>query len=491
MIRGRVHWAIVSLVVVLVLGVVLWTTGRLELRWRAADTAAAKDEHAHEAGKGEDDHGKEGEAEGRVKGDKALLDADAVKAAGIKSEPVRTGSVGVAMEAAGEVHAPDDRVAHVTPRVSGVVREIFKARGETIAAGGALAVIDSADLGEARAGYDAAVTDAKVAEANLQAWRRFSQAGGDGGARVGWLELDQAVAERQASETEKGVAERAFARMKELHDRGLRSRTELLAAEADLARAQARADAAQRRIAVVGVVADTEFARARQRLDAAQAKLRALGGDPAAPATGGTARVVVRSPIAGLVTARDLTVGQTVEATAKVFSIADLSEVWVTAALYDRDVAAVRQGQPATVRAQGVGDAVLQGRVIQVGPQVDEKTRTLPVRIAVRNQTGPNGFLLRPGMFSNVALETSRRPNVVVVPLAAIQTTEGQSVVFVETPLTEGAAYQRRPVKLGVRDGDVVEVVEGVTAGERVVVTNAYLLKSEFDKAKIGQGHAH
>ena len=491
--RGRVSWPVVALVAVFAVGLGLWITGRLQLHWRAPSTAAvAKDEHGHDEGKGKGEESHGDKEESRVKGDKAILDADSVKAAGLKGEPVRRGTVGVALEASGEVHVPDERIAHVTPRVSGVVREIYKARGETVAVGGALAVIESADLGEARAAYDAASTDAKLAEANLQAWKRRTQAGGsDGGAQVGWLELDQAVAEQQTAQTEKAVAERTFARLKELHDRGLRSRTELLAAEADLARAQSRAEAAQRRIAVMGALADTELARARQRLEAAQAKLRALGGDAANIVGGGSARVIVRSPIAGIVTVRELTVGQTVEATAKVFSIADLSEVWVTAALYDRDVAAVRQGQPATVRVQGLGDAVLKGRVIQVGPQVDEKTRTLPVRISVRNQVGGNGLVLRPGMFATVALETSRKADVAVVPVGAVQTLDGQSVVFVETELSEGAAYQRRLVKLGARDGEVVEVVEGLTAGERVVVTNAYLLKSEFERSKIGGGHAH
>jgi cobalt-zinc-cadmium efflux system membrane fusion protein len=482
---------LVALVVVLAVGLALWASGRLQLQWRAPDTAAAKDEHGQESGKGKEEKG-HGEEEGRVRGDKAILDAEAVKAAGLQSEPVRTGSVGVAVEAPGEVSVPDQNLAHVTPRVSGVVREIYKARGETVAAGGALAVIESAELGEARAAYDAAVREVTVAEVNLEVWRRHAQADGGGtGAQSGWLELDQAHAERQATATEKAVAERLFARMKELNDRGLRSRTELIATEADLARAQARADAAQRRIAVVGVLADTELRRARQRLDAAQAKLRALGGDAGTAVSGGAARVVVRSPIAGVVTARELTVSQTVEATAKIFSIADLTEVWVTAALYDKDLTAARQGQPATVRAQGLGDAVWKGRVVQVGPQVDEKTRTLAVRIAVPNQARADGLLLRPGMFAMVAVEVSRRPNVLVVPVSAIQTLNGQPVVFVETPLTEGAAYQRRSVKLGIRDADVIEVIEGLTTGERVVVANAYLLKSEFDKARIAEGHAH
>jgi cobalt-zinc-cadmium efflux system membrane fusion protein len=488
-IRGRVHWAVVALIAVLAVGLALWATGRLQLNWRAPNTVAtAKDEHGHE-GKREEGHGDE---ESRVRGDKAILDTEAIKAAGLTSQPVRTGSVGVTVEAPGEVRVPDQSLAHVTPRVSGVVREIYKARGEMVAVGAALAVIESAEVGDARASYDAAVRDVMVAEANLEAWRRNAQANGGGtGAQSAWLELDQALGERQAAGTEQAVAERASARMKELHDRGLRSGTELLAVEADLARAQARADAAQRRIAVLGVVADTELKRARQRLDAAQAKLRALGGDAGAAASGGSARVVVRSPIAGVVTERDLTVGQTVEAAAKIFSIADLTEVWVTAALYDKDLTAVRQGQPATVRVQGLGDAVWKGRVIQVGPQVDEKTRTLAVRIAVPNQARANGLALRPGMFATVTVEVSRKPDALVVPVSAVQSLNGQPVVFVETPLSEGAAYQRRAVKVGARDGDVIEVVEGLTAGDRVVVANAYLLKSEFERSKIIHGHAH
>jgi cobalt-zinc-cadmium efflux system membrane fusion protein len=133
--------------------------------------------------------------------------------------------------------------------------------------------------------------------------------------------------------------------------------------------------------------------------------------------------------------------------------------------------------------------------VVQIGPQVDEKTRTLPVRITVKNRPLPGGgaerYALRPGMFATVDLETARRTDAVVVPVAAIQTVSGQPVVFVETTLSEGAAFQRRAVELGSRDAKVVEVVKGLEAGERVVVANAYLLKSEFERSKIGHGHAH
>jgi cobalt-zinc-cadmium efflux system membrane fusion protein len=148
----------------------------------------------------------------------------------------------------------------------------------------------------------------------------------------------------------------------------------------------------------------------------------------------------------------------------------------------------------AVVRVQGLADAAVRGQVVQIGPQVDEKTRTLPVRVAVRNQPSPrdrDGWALRPGMFATIDLETSRKTAAVLVPTAAVQTLGGQDVVFVETALSEGAAFQRRPVKLGTRDGQRVEVVEGLQAGEKVVVTNGYLLKSEFERSKISHGHAH
>jgi len=238
--------------------------------------------------------------------------------------------------------------------------------------------------------------------------------------------------------------------------------------------------------------------KARKRVEAAQTRVAAYGAadgtSAAAEASGVGTRLVIRSPLSGVVIERQVTVGETVEPTAKVFTVADLSEVWVVGAVHDREATTVRAGMASIVRIQGQEDAPLTGRVVQVGPQVDEKTRTLPVRIAVRNRSaagGPDDWVLRPGMFTTIDLETERKAAAVVVPASAIQTLDGKDTVFVETPLNSGAAFERRPVRVGARDDRMAEVLEGLTAGERIVVANAYLLKSEFEKAKIGQGHAH
>ena len=497
--RLGLGWAPLALVAVLVTGVGLYLTGRLELRWRAP----AGDAHQHGEGEKKGDAHGEGEAESRVSGDKAILDAEAIKVAGIQVAPATTGSVAVTLPVTGEVRVPDQRLAQVTARIAGIVREIHRARGDVVSAGTPLLTLESADLADGRAAYAGATTDLRIAEERVDLWRRQKEAGfsvASAGVAGNWVELDQALAEQQAAQTDKTVAENAYGRMKELHDRGLRSRTELIAAEADLARAAARADAAARRLVVLGTVADTELARARQKLEASRGRLRAFGAEPIggslvnAAVPGGSNRFVVASPIPGVVADRQVTVGESVDPTSKVFAIADPSEVWVTVALYDKDVVAVRPGMPAVVRVQGLGDTTFRGEVLQLGTQVDEKTRTLPVRVLIKNQRAPgskDGWVLRPGMFATVDLETSRKSAAVVVPLAAVQSVDGQDVVFVETALSEGAAFQRRPVKIGTRDEARVEVLEGLQAGERVVVANAYLLKSEFERSKIGQGHAH
>jgi cobalt-zinc-cadmium efflux system membrane fusion protein len=482
--RLRSHWGTLAFVALIAVAVGLYLTGRLEVHWRPG---ATDDQGSH----GHAEEAKHEEAESRVSGDKAVLDADAIKAAGIQAAPAEAGAVAVTRQLVGEVRVPDERLARVTARVPGIVREIHHGRGDRVAAGAPLVTLESPDLADARAAFAAATTDLQVSEERLQLWRRQRDGAGGPERGAGWVELDQALAEQGAAQTDKAVAERAHGRMKELQERGLRSRTELLTVEADLARATARVESSTRRLIVLGSVAETEVTRARQRVEAA----RAFGAELAGPsAAGGSSRFVVVSPIAGVVNDRTVTVGESVEPTSKICSIADLSEVWVTAALYDHDVAAIRTGMPAVVRVQALGEATFHGQVTQIGPQVDEKTRTLPVRVVVRNQPAPgsrDAWALRPGMFATVELEVSRRAAAVLVPAAAVQTLAGQEVVFVETALTEGASFQRRPVKLGTRVAARVEVVEGVRPGERVVVANAYLLKSEFERSKISHGHAH
>jgi cobalt-zinc-cadmium efflux system membrane fusion protein len=95
-------------------------------------------------------------------------------------------------------------------------------------------------------------------------------------------------------------------------------------------------------------------------------------------------------------------------------------------------------------------------------------------------------------MFVTVDLETSRKDGVLTLPLSAVQEVGGQTVAFVraDPPGGSAAAFEKRRVVLGIRDGDIIEVVEGVEAGDEVVAVNGYLIKSEFERSQIG-GHQH
>src|SRR5262245_36923675 len=139
MARFRVSWPAAALVLVLTSAIALFATGHLQLQWRSASQAVPADKHDdaddHDVGKGH------GEAQGRVSGDEAILDAEAIKVAGIRTAPVKKGSVAVALQVTGDVELPDSRVAQVTPRLAGVVREVLRGRGDRVAAGTALAVI--------------------------------------------------------------------------------------------------------------------------------------------------------------------------------------------------------------------------------------------------------------------------------------------------------------------------------------------------------------
>jgi cobalt-zinc-cadmium efflux system membrane fusion protein len=245
-------------------------------------------------------------------------------------------------------------------------------------------------------------------------------------------------------------------------------------------------------------------------------KLKALGvtEDEIAELESGTAHSLtnlyqVKSLIAGTVLERHATLGENVEPKDQIFLVADLSELWVQAAVYVKDLPKIRSGMAGVVRIQGSPDTVFKGSVRYVGQRVDEKTRTAPVWITIKNESATGdgkGQALRPGMFVTVDVELSRKADVIVVPIGSVQSVAGETVAFVQqtrigpggpkTDETPGASqpavvFERRRVELGAQDSEVAEVLKGVEAGDLVVMKNAYLLKSEFEKSRISEGHSH
>ncbi|MBS1859066.1 MAG: efflux RND transporter periplasmic adaptor subunit [Acidobacteria bacterium] len=181
--------------------------------------------------------------------------------------------------------------------------------------------------------------------------------------------------------------------------------------------------------------------------------------------------VTVRAPLGGFIMERNAYPKQRVMADTTFYTIADLSEVWVIADVYEYEAAAIRLGTPATLTVTAYPGRAFTGKVSYILPQVDPATRTLKVRIEFANP----GFALKPDMFGEVEFQTggARR---LVVPATAVLNSGDRQTVFVDRG---NGFFEPREVKIGEQGGGRIEILSGLRAGERIVISGNFLLDSE------------
>ena len=184
-----------------------------------------------------------------------------------------------------------------------------------------------------------------------------------------------------------------------------------------------------------------------------------------------TKNLTIYSPIAGVVTKKDVVEGMKLDAGAMPYEIVDLSQVWVLADVYESELRNVKVGMPAALTLNAYPNRAFKGRVEFVDPLLDPKTRTVKVRLAFPNPTGE----LKPEMFGEVVLQGTSREGL-RIPADAVIDSGTANVVFVS--VGEGK-FQPRAVKLGETDGKTVEIVSGVSEGEQVVTRANFLIDSE------------
>ncbi len=351
--------------------------------------------------------------EGKVK-----LGADQRASAGIVLDTVGPRRMVSTLDLPGEVKADETRRAHVVPRLSGVVTEVFKKEGDRVRRGELMAVLNSRELADAKSAYLAAAHH---------------------------VEFTGVTLEREESLWKKKIsAERDYLEAKRAFDEA--ELTHKLAAQT---------------LVVLGIP---------------QATLSTLATAPAES----MARHEIRSPLDGTVTERNVTVGEAVSAEEKLFVVTDLSSVWVDIAVYATDLAAVHQGQEASVRSTDL-DLEVSGRVSFFGPLVGQESRAATARIVVPN----SGGRWRPGLFVTVRLVREAATVPLAVAAEAIQTFRDWQVVFVRY----GDWFEARPLELGRSDGEWVEVRTGLKAGEQYASKNSFAIKAEI--GKLGATHDH
>jgi multidrug efflux pump subunit AcrA (membrane-fusion protein) len=190
--------------------------------------------------------------------------------------------------------------------------------------------------------------------------------------------------------------------------------------------------------------------------------------------TGAAPRTYVyRAQTDGTVIEKMAVAGQMVKSGERVYQLANLSSVWVLAQVYEQDLPFVRQGQSATVRVTYGPERLIEGRVDTLLPQVEEQTRTATARIVLPNPDGS----LRPGMFVDVRFVAKLSDSSVLVPDMAVLRSGERNTVFIAH---DDGSFEPREIKLGVRSqGNFYEVLAGLHAGERVVVSGQFMLDSE------------
>jgi len=180
----------------------------------------------------------------------------------------------------------------------------------------------------------------------------------------------------------------------------------------------------------------------------------------------------LRSPVAGHVIQKNAVRGAYIQPGMALFSIADLSTVWVWADVYERDLRRVHEGETATLTLGAYPGESFAGKVTFLAPTVDPATRTMRVRVELANPK----LRLRPGMAGDVTLEPDDGADALVVPAAAVVDTGEVQYVFVALG---GGRFEPRRVRTGTRAGDDAEILDGVADGETVVTTAAFLVDSE------------
>ncbi len=187
----------------------------------------------------------------------------------------------------------------------------------------------------------------------------------------------------------------------------------------------------------------------------------------------GTAEPIltVYAPSSGIVLKREALPGKYVEPGTTLYELADLSTVWISADIYESEVAAVRLNQPASVTFAAYPGKTFRGNVAYIYPSLNTEARTVRVRLELPNPE----LKLKPGMYGNVILQTDA-VNTLVVPKEAVLETGLRQLVFLDRGQ---GRYEPASVKLGRRSQDNVEVLEGLTEGDRIVTSANFLLDAE------------
>ncbi len=191
-----------------------------------------------------------------------------------------------------------------------------------------------------------------------------------------------------------------------------------------------------------------------------------------APVTAGVPHVTIYAYASGTVVDRKVTQGQYVNAGDTLFTVADLSQVWIKADVYEGQLPQIRQGQEVDITAESVPNRTLHGHVDFIEPAANQQTRTVPVHMHVANP----GMRLVPGMFVSATFVSPAAHPSIVVPRSAVLDTGTRKIVYVARP---NGVFEAREVQVGTPTEDLFPVTSGLAKGDKVVLSGNFLIDSQ------------
>lgn len=347
-----------------------------------------------------------------------LADPDVVEEIGLATEPVTKRPIRRVLDVNAQVDYDRNRYARVSPRAPGVVRKVAADLGDEVEAGDTLAVVDSQELGSAKA-------DLLSSLALVSQW------------------------------------EKNRSRERELLEKGVSTEKELLAAETALTESRVAADRARQRLTNLGL-SEEEVDRVVESRDT-------------------SSLLPLAAPFAGVVVRRDVAPGEMADTSRALFTVSDVSRMWAVLDVSEADAVRLKPGLAVKFAPDGLPGRFFPGSVTFVGTEVDRHTRTVRVRAELMNPEGT----LRANMYGRATVVVADGTEAPVVPKDAVQWEGCCNVVFVAGG---GGIFYPRKVRLGAELGRFYEVLEGVTAGEPVVTSGSFLMKTEILKGSIGAG---
>ncbi|MFC2154950.1 efflux RND transporter periplasmic adaptor subunit [Acidobacteriota bacterium] len=351
------------------------------------------------------------------------VDSETENQVGIKTAVVKPGFVKATLRAMGKVLAPNNRKALVGFACSARIVNLHASVGNWVETGQPLVTLVCEEVGNAQSDFVKALTDCELAK------------------------LD-------------------FDREERLFKKDIGAKKEFFETKAKYDIARANLNAAEKKLVVLGL--------SKKQIETI---LKTKNFNP---------NVTLNAPISGRVVRNNAVLGAVVDSAAEIMTIIDLTDLWIDAEIFEKDLSKVKLYQEVDIAVPAYPGETFSGKIHYIGDIVNSETRTITVRTKVVNRD----FKLKPGMFADIKISLNQKESAVIVPKQAVLDDGELRILFVRD-VNEPGHFICRVVEVGVAYNGDIEILRGLTAGEQVVIEGNYQLKSKLHEESLKGAHLH